>query len=72
MANTTKKRTFRQSLLTDAFEAILEKLGPEKAARVWQVLTPPSGDYLQIRHKLFAGKSIVELGRGIKKFNRRK
>lgn len=70
MANVTKKRILQQSLLTDAFKAILEKMGPEKAARVWQVLTPSSGDYLKIRHKLFAGKGIVELGRGIKKFNR--
>lgn len=70
MATIAKKTIKRQSLLVDAFEAVLEKFGPEKAARVWQVLTAPRGDYMKIRNKLLLGKNAENLDREIKKFNR--
>jgi len=69
MATTTKENN--KSLLTDAFEALLEKLGPEKAIQVWQILVPPYGDYTKLRQKLFAGKDTETLDREAKKFNRK-
>lgn len=68
MQTATKKNN--QSLLTDAFEALLEKLGPEKAIQIWQILVPPHGDYTKLRQKLFAGKDIETLDQEIRKFNR--
>ncbi|HEX9722226.1 MAG TPA: hypothetical protein VGA53_03090 [Candidatus Paceibacterota bacterium] len=67
MTKANKKNN--QSLLTDAFEALLEKLGPEKAIQVWQILVPPHGDYTRLRKKLFAGKDADALDREIRKFN---
>jgi hypothetical protein len=67
MENATKNR---KSLLTDAFEALVEKLGPEKAIQVWQILVPPQGDYTKLRQKLFSGKDAETLNREIRKFNR--
>jgi hypothetical protein len=68
MVTVTKKN--KQSLLADAFEALLDKLGPEKAIQVWQILVPGQGDYKSLRKKLFAGKSNAVLDREIRKFNR--
>ena len=69
MVTATKENN--KSLLTDAFEALLEKLGPEKAIQIWQILVPPHGDYTKARKKLFAGKDAETLDREAKKFNRK-
>ena len=69
METVTKEN--RQSLLKDAFAALLEKLGPEKAIQIWQILVPPHGDYTKLRRKLFAGKNAESLDREIQKFNRK-
>lgn len=69
METATKEN--RKSLLTDAFEALLEKLGPEKAIQIWQILVPPHGDYTRLRKKLFAGKDADTLDREIRKFSRK-
>lgn len=69
METATKEN--RKSLLTDAFEALLEKLGPEKAMQIWQILVPPHGNYTKLREKLFAGKDVKSLDREIRKFNRK-
>ena len=61
----------RKSLLTDAFEALVEKLGPEKAIQIWQILVPPHGNYTKLRQKLFAGKNAETLDREARKFNRK-
>ncbi len=62
----------KQSLLTEAFEVLLDRLGAKKAAQVWRILIPPHGDYLEIRKKIFAGIDSKTLDREIRKFNRRK
>ena len=69
MSNITKN-TNQQSLLAEAFAALLEKLGPEKTAQVWQVIIAPYGDYLNIRPTLFAGMDGATMDREIRKFNR--
>ena len=70
MTNTTKNTHQQQSLLAEAFAALLEKLGPEKTAQVWQVFTAPYGDYLTIRPTLFAGMDGATMDREIRQFNR--
>ena len=65
-----KKNRAPTSLLIEAFRALLEKLGPERTARVWHVLMPTGKNYSDVRKKLFAGKSGDLLNREIKKFNR--
>ena len=69
MTNITKKPN-QQSLLAEAFAALLEKLGPEKTAQVWQVFIAPYGDYLTIRPTLFAGMDVATMDQAIRKFNR--
>ena len=69
MSNITKN-TNQQSLLAEAFAALLEKLGPEKTAQVWQVFIAPYGDYLNIRPALFVGMDAADMDREIRKFNR--
>ncbi len=69
MTNITKK-PHQQSLLAEAFAAILEKLGPEKTAQVWQVFIAPHGDYLTIRPTSFAGMDGATMDHEIRKFNR--
>jgi len=64
------KNTNQQSLLAEAFAALLEKLGPEKTAQVWQVFIAPYGDYLNIRPALFVGMDAADMDREIRKFNR--
>lgn len=62
----------QQSLLAEAFQALLEKMGPEKAVLVWQLLVIPQGeDYLKIRKKIFTGKTRDNIVEGVKKFNRK-
>ena len=70
MTNITKNTNQHQSLLAEAFAALLEKLGPEKTAQVWQVFLAPYGDYLKIRPTLFAGMDGDAMDREIRKFNR--
>ena len=69
MTNITKKTNQQQSLLAEAFAALLEKLGPEKTAQVWQVFIALYGDYPTIRPTLFAGMDATAMDREIRKFN---
>ena len=59
----------KQSLLAEAFGALLEQLGPEKTTQIWQVLSAPHDDYLDIRPSLFVNKNGEDLDREIEKFN---
>lgn len=68
--NPNTKTIEKQPLLMEAFEALLARLGPEKTARVWTILTAPSGDYLSVRPKLFAGKDIDAICHEAEHFNR--
>jgi hypothetical protein len=64
MTNITKNINQQQSLLAEAFAALLEKLGPEKTAQVWQVFIAPYGDYLKNgRHYLPASTVLLWTGR---------
>lgn len=60
-----------QSLLTTAFEVLLNNLGPQKTSRLWQILTPLRGDYISEKQKLFKGKSLSSLYKQAKSFNRK-
>ena len=70
MIDHTKHTNQQQSLLAEAFAALLEKLGPEKTAQVWQVFTAPYGDYLTLRPTLFAGMDGATMDREIRQCNR--
>lgn len=73
MPTMTKQPNSQDSLLTEAFEALIEKLGPTKAIQVWHVLVPPRGeDYLKIRPKLFEGQDEETLDAEIRKFNQQR
>lgn len=61
----------KQSLLTNAFEILMHNLGPQKATRLWQVLTPLGGNYVTERKGLFKGKSVSSLHKQSQKFNRK-
>jgi len=60
-----------QSLLTTAFEVLLNNLGPEKTRQLWHLLTPSKIEYLRIRQKLFKGKGVDSLYKEAKKFNKK-
>lgn len=62
----------KQPLLTSAFEALLNNLGPQKAVQVWQVLATSQGSYTEIRQELFAGKDTTALFEEAEKFNKSK
>ena len=61
----------KQSLLTTAFEVLLNNLGPQKTSQIWQILTPLRGDYILERQKLFKGKTVDSLYKQAKKFTRK-
>lgn len=50
--------TKNQSLLTTAFEVLLNNLGPQKTSQLWHLLAPSKTEYTKIRHKLFKGKVL--------------
>lgn len=64
-------QTSKQSLLSTAFEVLLNNLGPQKTSQLWQILTPLGGDYLRDRQKIFKGETITSLFKAAKKFNKR-
>ncbi len=59
-----------QSLLTTAFEILLNNLGPQKTSRLWQILTPLRENYTVERQKIFKGKNLISLYKKAKKFNK--
>lgn len=61
----------QQSLLSTAFEVLLNNLGPQKTSQLWQILTPLGGAYLRERQKIFKGKSINSLVKLASRFNKR-
>ena len=70
MTNMTKNTHQQQSLLAEAFAALLEKLGPEKTLQLWHLFFPPQEDYVKTRRKLFAGMDVAALAQEVRKFNR--
>ncbi len=63
--------TKNQSLLTTAFEVLLNNLGPQKTSQLWHLLAPSKTEYAKIRHKLFKEKSVESLYKEAKKFNKK-
>ena len=59
-----------QSLIQDAFQVLLEHLGPEKTMQLWHLFFPPQEDYVKTRRNLFAGKDVAALAEEARKFNR--
>lgn len=60
-----------QSLLSTAFEVLLNNLGPQKTSQLWQILTPLRENYIVERQKLFRGKSVTNLYKEAKRFNKK-
>lgn len=60
-----------QSLLADAFQVLLDELGPQKTTELWQVLVSPKKDYAEIRKELFGDKKASNLYEGVRRFNRK-
>ena len=51
---TTKTITPKSSsILAEAMDVLLQHLGPQKTAELWQVISAPDGDYLKIRKQLY-------------------
>ena len=69
---TTKTITHKSSsILAEAMEVLLQHLGPQKTAELWQVISAPGEDYLKIRKQLFAGKDVHSIFTEAKRFNRK-
>jgi hypothetical protein len=66
--NTHQKRP-TQSLIQDAFQVLLEHLGPEKTMQLWHLFMPAQEDYVKTRRKLFAGKDVAALAEEARKLN---
>ncbi|MDP3725499.1 MAG: hypothetical protein Q8R20_03470 [Nanoarchaeota archaeon] len=64
-------RNNTQSLLADAFQVLLDGLGPQKTTELWQVLVSPKKDYAEIRKELFEGKKVAGIYGEARKFNRK-
>jgi hypothetical protein len=73
MAITAKHKTTRssQTLLREAFDALLQSLGADKTMRVWQALVPGGSNYIKERKNLFAKKTVAELYREARVFNKK-
>jgi hypothetical protein len=67
MKNTKIKE---KPLLQNAFEILLRELGAEKTLRLLGVLGILKEDYLKKREKLFKKKSLIQLYKEAKQFNR--
>ncbi len=50
-----------QEILREAEEILREHLGPAKTTRFWIAIGGGAGDYLQIKEKLFEGKTVNTL-----------
>lgn len=70
MKSKRPKHDSDESLLADAFLALIEKLGPERGMRAWRVLTASRSDYLPLRRELFVGKDVDKIYQGARQFNR--
>jgi len=63
-------KTKEKPLIQSAFEILLRELGVEKTFQLWQVLGILKEDYLKSREKLFRKKSLAQLYKEAKEFNR--
>ena len=50
-----------QEILREAEEVLREHLGPAKTTRFWIAVGGGTGDYLQIKEKLFEGETVDTL-----------
>jgi hypothetical protein len=58
------------ALIEEAFQVLLEHLGPEKTLQLWHLFFPPQEDYVKTRQTLFAGMDVGALSEEARKFNR--
>mgnify|MGYP001567558443 CR=1 FL=1 len=63
-------KTNEQPLIKTAVDLLLKNLGPEKTTQLWQIFNVSKIDYLKIKPKFFAGKSIATICKEAKQFNR--
>jgi hypothetical protein len=67
----TQPKLSKYSLIQDAFQVLLEHLGPEKTLQLWHLfMPPPQEEYVKTRRKLFAGMDVAAIAREARKFNR--
>ena len=59
-------------LMEEAFELLLERLGPSKGARFWAALQLGEGDYLTFRDETFADENVATLYAEIKAFEQQR
>jgi len=58
--------TSQKTLMREASEALIEKLGIAKASEFWASLSCGQSDYTKIRSKLFQGETVDSLFKKIK------
>ncbi len=58
--------TSRKTLMREASEALIEKLGIAKASEFWASLNCGQSDYTKIRSKLFQGETVDSLFKKVK------
>jgi len=57
----TIKVSSDQEILREAEEILRQHLGPAKTTRFWIAIGGGAGDYLQLKEKLFEGKTVNAL-----------
>ncbi|MEQ8466859.1 hypothetical protein [Coleofasciculus sp. E1-EBD-02] len=55
-----------QQIIEEAFNILIENLDPSKVSRFWTICKLGSGDYSQLKDKLFAGETVDSLYEKIK------
>ncbi|QDZ40869.1 hypothetical protein FRE64_13505 [Euhalothece natronophila Z-M001] len=55
-----------QQIIKEAFQILSEKLEPSKLSRFWTICDLGSGDYSQLKDKLFAEETVDSLSDKIK------
>lgn len=59
------------TLMQEASEALIEKMGIAKASRFWTLLGFGKNDYTKIRKQLFAKETIKTLAKKIRTFEKK-
>lgn len=55
-----------QQIIKEAFQILSEKLEPSKLSRFWTICNLGSGEYSQLKDKLFAEETVDSLSEKIK------
>jgi hypothetical protein len=61
-----------QEIWQDAIEILLAQMSPSRAIRMLSALQVGHGDYAQVRDELFKDKSVSEIAKQIRRYERQK